>query len=111
MVAPERKPDRLTAGIAWLRRVANVTSRKGQVWGRLDSTRETVVVISDPQLAGDWHGGNEILARLANIAVALGPSGWCHEVFCLDSGKRSFMNETWFAQSERGVAINVARIA
>jgi len=85
--------------------------RKGQVWGRLDCTRESIVVISDPQFAGDWHGGNKFLARLTNIAAALGQSGWCHEVFCLDTGKRSFVNETRFAQSERGVAANIMRIA
>lgn len=67
-------------------------------------------MISDPQLVSDWHGGNKVLARLVNIAVALGRSGWCHEVFCLDSGKRSFMNEMWFVGSRRGVGTHIARI-
>lgn len=99
------RPSRvlLTPSSAWLRRVARVTSRKGEVWARSDGQVETIVVIHEPQLAGDWHGGVAFMTRLANIVSAMGHTGWCHEVFCLETGKRYCMNEGWFSDSERAL--------
>jgi hypothetical protein len=98
-----REPFRFTPGAAWLRRLAGIARRRGQVWTRVDGQEETVVVIGSPEPADNWHGTNKPGVWLANLFSTLSRSGWCHQVFCLETGKHYYLNELYFAESEQGL--------
>ena len=99
-------PNSVTsASTAWLQRCVRVRSRVGQVWARNDVGKDTVLVIGEPKLAEEWKGS------FANVVNAVFRGGWCHEVFSLDSGKRFYLNETWFSNSESGKGSVFGRVA
>lgn len=94
-----------------MRRVARVVCRRNQIWGRTDGHQETLVVVGNPEPAGDWAGGSRPIRNLANFLSGLSPSGWCHEVVCLENCKRHFMNECFFSESELGRPSPYGRLA
>ena len=94
-----------------MRRVAGVTARRGQVWGKANNHEETLLVIGEPELTRGFFGGSKWVRDLANFLSGLGKTGWCHEVVCLETSRHHFMNESFFAESEAGQPSLFVRLA
>lgn len=98
----------MSASFAWLRRLARVPNRRGQVWMHSDSCTETVVVLGDPTLANPYLARtfnsstfDRVFSAVANVIAAGAPVGWCHDVFCLVKNERFLLNECFFTESEK----------
>jgi len=93
-----------------MRRFAGVTSRRGQVWANSD-VEDTIVVVGEPELAGNFHGGSKPVRDLANFLSGLGGAGWCHRVARLETSRVYYMNESFFSESEAGKLPQWKRLA
>lgn len=106
----DRREATLAVVIEVLRLVAGVPSRVGEVWMRVDSYPETLIIVGDAVLtpqagrdgltpyAGDQDSGWLLAGRMIRGACR---SGWCHEVILLQdtNQRRHLMNENWFHNS------------
>lgn len=72
---------------------------------------ETLVVIDEPELAGDYHGGSKPVRQLANFLSGLGSTGWCHRVVKLETSRVYHVNESFFVESEAGNLRQWTRLA
>ncbi len=91
------------AVLAWLRRLAGVRPRVGQMWARSDQT--SILVLGGPVPVEEWR------FSLSSFVAAACRNGWCHDVINLDSGKRYLLNETWLSDSENGKGTAYVRIS
>ncbi len=96
--------------MAWMRRAAGVTCRRNQVWSRTDR-EETILVIGEPELTGDWGGYSATMRAFGKFLAAWSKHGWCHRVVSLEKGSVAYMNEVFFSQSEQGTPSLYARLA